>query len=459
MSPALEPSFAAIAAVMLALAALALVAAPQGARAGSDIAFDPPVPEEYSFTPPTDDGTATVDGKAYETVTAALEAADEGDTVRLSGRFDERVTVTTPGLTLTSAAGARAMIDGGENGDVLTVEAPDVTLRRIWVHNSGRETADNDAGVWIAGANATVLDSRLTAVTFGVWVDGVDDVLVKNNTVVGRESVTPLSYRGNGVQLWRTTDTLVEGNRITDVRDGIYYSWASEVTGRANTMWDLRYGVHYMYSDDCSLLNNTAFDNDVGYALMVSQDLHLEENVAVNNSGSSGHGILVKSIDDTVINDNALVRNGNGLFVFNSLNNTIAGNTVLENDIGVHLSAGSVRERVHANDFVNNRQPVHAVVGQQVDWNGTRGGNFWSGATTVDVDKDGVSEVRYKPAGLVEQLTAREPTARVFASSPAFSTIRLAESSLPVVEAPGVVDHHPLTRPGTRTWRRYYAGS
>ncbi len=59
-------------------------------------------------------------------------------------------------------------------------------------------------------------------------------------------------------------------------------------------MWELRYGVHYMYSDDCRLQNNTSFDNDVGYALMLSKHLDIEDNVAVNNSGQSGHGILVR---------------------------------------------------------------------------------------------------------------------------------------------------------------------
>ncbi len=463
MSPARERGFAALAVAAVVLSALTVVAAPAPAAAGSDLAFEPTVPSEYDFaTSPGDAdrpaGTATVDGESYDRVAAALAAADPGDTVRLAGRFDERVTVDTTGVTLTADPGSLAVIDGGGEDDVLTIEAADVTVERLWIRNGGWATEDNDAGVWVAGANATVVDSRITDMTFGVWVDGVDDVSVRNNTIVGRESVTPLSYRGNGVQLWRTSDSVVHDNRITDVRDGIYYSWASRVTARNNTMWDLRYGVHYMYSDHCRLENNTAFGNDVGYALMVSQHLEIRDNVAYRNNGSSGHGILVKSIDETVIAGNDVVGNGDGLYVFNSLENTIADNTVMENDLGVYLAAGSVREDVVSNDFVNNRQPVSAVVGEQVAWNGSSQGNYWSGATTVDVDRDGVSDVRYKPAGLVEQLVAQRPTAKVFASSPAFGTIRLAESSLPVVEAPGVVDHYPLNRPNATDWRDYYAG-
>jgi nitrous oxidase accessory protein len=221
-------------------------------------------------------------------------------------------------------------------------------------------------------------------------------------------------------------------------------------------MWDLRYGVHYMYSDDCRLANNTAFDNDVGYALMLSDDLAVVDNTAVNNSGSSGHGILVKSVDHTRIAGNDLVGNGQGIFVYNSLDNTIANNLVLENDVGVHLTAGSVRERGYGNSFVRNGEAMKAVVGAQVAWNDSERGNYWADARPVDVDHDGVSEVRFHATGAVEQLTRDQPATEVFASSPAFDTVRLASRSVPLVETPGVVDHHPVATPPHDDWRRYY---
>jgi nitrous oxidase accessory protein len=422
---------------------------------GDDLAFDQQVPDEYRFDPPTRDGVARVDGERFDTVGAALSAAERGDTVVLAGRFHEHVTVTTPNVTITSAPGQWGVLDGGGEGDVVTVDAPNVTLDRVWVRNNGYDAGTNDAGVWVNGSGARVVDSRVTDVTFGIWVNGVDGVLLRNNTIVGRESVRPLTRRGNGVQLWKTEDTLVAGNRITDVRDGIYYSWAKSVVARNNTMWQLRYGVHYMYSDDCRLVGNTAFDNDAGYALMVSQGLEIVDNVAVNNTGRSGHGILLKSVDRTTVRGNHVVGNDNGLYVYNSLDNRIVDNLVLDNDVGVHLTAGSVREEVHGNTFVANGEPVKAVLGQQVAWNDSSRGNYWAGARVADADGDGVSEVRYRPAGTVERLTQRNPLARTFAASPAFDAIRRAESTVPVVESPGVVDHHPLTDP-RHDWRRYY---
>jgi nitrous oxidase accessory protein len=450
-----ERAFALAAVFVVVASAAAVLADPSGAdRATTDLSFDAGVPTEYDFRLPdrSSDPTATVDGETFDSAQAAVEAADPGETVELSGRFREHVVVNASGVTLTSAPGELAVLDGGGEGDVLVLNGKNVTIRDLWVRNSGNATSDNDAGVWVNSTSARVVDSRVTAATFGIWVDGVDDVVLRNNTVVGRESVTPLSYRGNGIQLWKTDGTLVTDNRITDVRDGIYYSWASDVLGRNNTMWDLRYGVHYMYSDDCRLVGNTAFDNDAGYALMVSKRLELTNNTAFRNDGASGHGILLKSIERTTVRNNSLVGNGNGLYVYNSVENTIAGNLVLDNEKGVHLTAGSVRQRVYDNSFIANRQAVYAVIGDQVAWNGTDRGNYWSDARIVDVNHDGVSEIRHRPAGMAEQLVWRHPQAAVFANSPAFDAVRLAESTVPVIESPGVVDHHPLTNP-KHDWR------
>jgi nitrous oxidase accessory protein len=447
-------AFALVAVVALVGSVAAATAAP--ADEGPTAEFDPGVPDEYDFSPTSEPGVATVDGERFDSLAAALDATDPGETVVLRGRFDERVTVDTPGVTLRSAPGVLATIDGGGEGDVLTVDAPNVTVERVWVRDSGFAASTNDAGVWVNGTNATIRDARVTAVTFGIWVNGVDGAAIRNTTIVGRESVTPRSERGNGIQLWRLDGATVVGNRITDARDGIYYSWASNVVARGNTLWDLRYGVHYMYSDDNRLVNNTAFGNDVGYALMLSKRLEVRGNVAYDNTGESGHGILLKAIDDTTVANNELVGNDRGVYLYNSLDNRVTGNLLLENEVGVRVAAGSTRATVRNNSFIGNDRHVRAVVAGLLEWNGTERGNYWSGARTVDRDGDGVGELRYRPVGVVEGLIARNPAARVFLASPAFDAVRTAERSVPLVESTGIVDRRPLVEPTHEDWRRYY---
>lgn len=445
-----------VAAAVVVLSAVAVFAAPGVAANRSTTTIQSPVPHEYSFEAPTSSGVATVDGRQYTSVQAAVDAAAPGDVVRLRGRFDERVTVDVPNLTLTSAPRTIALIDGNGTGNVLAIESGGVTLRHVWVAHAGYDPASNDAAVWVNGTDATVTDSRVTNTTFGIWLNGVDDARVVNNTIVGRERVHPLSDRGNGVEIWKTTNSVIANNRITDVRDGLYYSWASNVTARHNVFWDLRYGVHYMYSDDCTLRNNLAFDNDVGYSLMVSKRLTIANNTAYNNTGRSGHGLLVKSVDDTAIVNNTLVGSGDGLYVYNSLDDTIERNLLLANDVGVNLQAGSDRERIVNNTIVGNGRPVLTYTNERLVWNGSRRGNYWSNARRADVDGDGISDVRYQPVGLVEHVTQTQPLARAFTDSPAFALVRLAESSVPLVDSPGVVDYHPLVDPPNPNWRRYY---
>ncbi|MCU4741051.1 nitrous oxide reductase family maturation protein NosD [Natronoglomus mannanivorans] len=443
---------AAVAVLVVSLAGVAVAMTEEN----DDEHWTPDVPDVDATEAPTEPGVATVDDREFDSVQHAIDAADPGDTVVLEGRFDERVVVDTPDVALVAAGPETALIDGGGEGTVLTLAAENVTVEDVWIRESGSDRGNEDAGVLVGGAGSTLSGLQLTDVTFGVWVDGVEDVTVEETTIAGREAVQTLAQRGNGIHLWEADGAVVRDNHITTARDGIYYSWSSNVVAENNTMWDLRYGVHYMYSNDNRLEGNVAFDNDVGFALMVSANLTIANNTAIGNDGTSGHGILVKDIDRSEVRDNTLVANGNGLYVYNAQDNRLADNLILENDVGIHITAGTQGETVVGNSFIENGQAALATTNAQVAWNDSERGNYWSDARTVDRDGDGTSEIRHQPAGSLEALIHAEPRAGVFAESPAFDTVRLAESSFPVVESPGAVDHRPLANPPHEDWRSYY---
>lgn len=423
-----------------------------------DAVWSPPEPDVYAPDVPNEDGIATVDGESFDSLQAAVDAAEPGDTIRMQGTFEEHVTVDTPEVELRTmeSTDGLASIDGGGVGSVLTIDAADVTVRDLWIANSGLDRSDDDAGIVVNGTATTLDEVQITDSLFGVWIKGANDVTVRNSTIVGPDHID-LQERGNGIHLWEADGAHLAGNDITQVRDGIYYQWSSDVLAEDNRLWDLRYGVHYMYSDDNTLAGNLAFDNDVGFALMVSENLTIEENIAIDNRGSSSHGILVKDIDDSQIRNNELVNNGQGLFVYNAHDNDFEENLILENDIGIQFTAGSSGERVIGNSFINNERDVlSTAVSAQSAWNDSTMGNYWSDARTIDLDADGTSDVRYQPTGIVEQLVHERPETAVFAESPAFDAVRLAESSFPVIETPGIVDHRPLAEPPHDHWRIYY---
>jgi len=397
-----------------------------------------------------DGGAATVDAETYDDLATAVDAAGPGDTIELSGVFEpaETVVVDDPELTIRAESTHGALIDGGGEDTTIDVRAPDATVEGLWIDDTGEDLESQDAAVYVAenATGATLADLYLTDAAFGVWVNGADRVTIADSRIEGTRAPR-FANRGNGINLWETNGTEVRDTEITDVRDGIYYSWASNVEATGNTMWDLRYGVHYMYSDDNRLADNVAFENDVGYALMVSEDIELVNNTAVANRGKSGHGVLLKEIDRSVIRDNRLVANGNGAFLYNAQHNEVRGNLLYANGVGIHHSAGTEGTLVAGNSFVNNDEPVLTTTRDLVAWNGTDRGNYWSDARVADTDGDGISDARHRPAGAAERLVQEHPAAAVFADSPAFDAIRLVESRFPAVESAGIIDHRPLATP------------
>lgn len=404
-------------------------------------------------TEPDHEGTATVSGTSFASAQAAIDAAETGDTVVLDGRFDERVNASVDGLRLIASEDG-AVIDGGDEGRVLTVSGENVTVSDIWIRGSGSDLSNEDAGVFVDGADARIETVRITDTAYGIWVDGVDDVMIEDVRIDGREDVYPVTERGNGIHLYETRGTVVRDSEITNSRDGIYFSWSTDVLAENNTLRQTRYGVHYMYSDNNHLVDNIAVDNGVGYALMVSDELTVRNNTALRSDDTSGHGILARDIEDSTITGNHLVANHDGMYMHNAQNNRVVDNLLYRNAVGIHSSADSESEVVAENSFVRNDRAARTPRNTLVAWNGTDRGNYWSGAQSVDRSGDGVSEIRHRPVGLVENLVAEHPQAAVFVNSPAFEAVRLAESSFPVIEASGIIDARPLSEPN-HDWRAY----
>ncbi|TKX75225.1 nitrous oxide reductase family maturation protein NosD [Halorubrum sp. GN11_10-6_MGM] len=430
------------------------------ATGGAPAASGVDIPTDFAatgVTAPERDGTATVDGESFASAQAAVDAAEPGGTVVLDGRFDERVNASVDGLRLVAGEDG-AVIDGGGEGRVLTISGENVTVSGVWVRGSGSDLGAEDAGVFVDGAGARIETVRITDTAYGIWVDGVDDAAIADVRIDGREDVYPRTDRGNGIHLFETSGTVVRDSEIANTRDGIYFSWATDVLAENNTIRNARYGVHYMYSDDNRLVDNVAADNGVGYALMVSEGLTVRNNTALRNGGTSGHGILAKDIEESTIAGNHLVANRNGLYLYNAQGNRLVDNLIYRNGIGVHSAAESNNAAVAGNSFVRNGRAAKTARNSLVAWNGSDRGNYWSGARVADRDGDGVSEIRHRPIGIVENLVAEHPQAAAFANSPAFEAVRLAESSFPVVETPGVVDRRPLVEPN-HDWRAYEAAA
>lgn len=385
-----------------------------------------------------------------ESVAAAVQAARAGDTVRIErGHYTEHVVIDKP-LHLLGIG--RPTLSGGHQGDVIRVRAPDVVIEGLIVRDSGSDLTAQNAGIYVEPGSERVAVRRNVLVynLFGVWLERLKDPEVSDNLIVGLRDF-PSAQRGNGIQLYNTTGARILRNRISFGRDGIYVDVSHHAVFRGNVMHHLRYGTHYMNSHDNLWEDNESYLNRGGLALM-----EVRRQVVRNNRawGNSDHGIMLRTIVDSQIENNVVAGNDRGFFIYDAVFNTIKGNRVIGNRVGAHVSAGSNQNEVDGNDFIQNREQVRYVATRDEPWGGKQG-NFWSNYAGWDGDGDGVGDVPYEANDVVDRLTWQHPLVKLLLNSPAVHSLRLIARQFPLLRSPSIVDKRPRMQPLAPDWRKW----
>ena len=391
-----------------------------------------------------------------QSIAMAITRARAGDVVRVErGHYQERLLIDKP-LTLSGVD--RPTISGGKKGDTIRVTAEDVVIDGLIVRDSGDSLLDQNAGIYIRpGAHrAIVRNCDLTYNLFGIYIETVKNVEVRNNVITGKRDY-PSPRRGNGIQLYNTEGAKIIGNNISFVRDGIYVDVSHHAVFRNNRIHNVRYGTHYMNSHNNVWEGNDSYHNRGGLALMMTRNQVVRNNRAW---GNSDHGIMLRTIQDSVIEGNIVAGNDRGFFIYDAEYNTLHNNLVVDNIVGIHLAAGSYRNKVEGNDFVSNHTQIKYVATRDVVW-GAGEGNYWSNYVGWDRNGDGIGDVPYEANDLVDRLTWRHPMMKLLLASPAVQTLRLVSQQFPLLRAPSVVDPKPRMQPHHPDWSpwlgRYYS--
>jgi nitrous oxidase accessory protein len=379
------------------------------------------------------------------TIAEAIAKAHPGDTVRLSaGVFAGPVIIDRPGVTVSGKTDA--VIDGGGSGHVIVVSAPDVTVRRLTIRNSGRLLESQDSGIFVGkqGDRAVIADNRIENSLIGVYLWGPEDARVSNNRIDGIRDMR-VNERGNGVQLWNTPGSIIEGNDVRWGRDGIFVTTSRNNIFRDNRFRETRFAIHYMYTNDSVLSGNVSEGNHVGYALMFSKRLKVAGNISRNDRD---HGFLLNYTNRSDISGNRVV---NGLtkcvFIYNSNKNVFRDNRFEGCGIGIHFTAGSERNTLTGNAFIGNKTQVKYVGTRWLDWTADGRGNYWSDNPAFDLDGDGIADSPYRPNDLIDQVVWAHPMAKMLLNAPGIQIVRWAQSRFPALHPGGVTDSAPLMLP------------
>lgn len=374
----------------------------------------------------------------------ALAGAQPGDALILApGRYDGPVVIAKP---LTLDGRGQAALDGGGDGSVVTVTAPDVTVTGLEISGSGSSHDAIDSGVKLTrqATGARIVGNRIQGNLYGVDIHGARDSVVQDNTIIGRRDHR-MNDRGNGVYVWNAPGARVEGNRVRYGRDGIFSNASRDNVFRGNLFRDLRFAVHYMYTNHSEVSDNVSIGNHLGYALMFSNRITVRNNLSL---GDRGHGLMLNYANNADVVGN-LVRGGaeKCTFIYNAHKNLIANNRFEGCDIGVHFTAGSERNAITGNAFIGNRTQVKYVGTRHVEWSLEGRGNFWSDHPSFDLDGNGIADSPFRPNDLMDHILWSQPAARMLTGSPVVQLIRWSQSSFPATLPGGVIDSHPLVQP------------
>ena len=393
---------------------------------------------------------ATLHVRAGDDLTAVVRKAKAGDVLEIArGTYRANLVIDKP---LTLRGMDRPTISGGNQGDTIRVTAPDVVIEGLIVRDSGDDLKDQNAGIYLyPGAHrAVVRRCDLTYNLFGLWIEKANDVLIEHNVITGkREYSSP--QRGNGVQLYNTKGAKILNNNISFVRDALYVDVSHHALFKGNRLHHSRYGTHYMNSYYNLWEDNDTYYNRGGLALMEVREQTVRNNRAW---GNSDHGIMLRTLQDSVIEGNVVAGNSRGFFIYDVEYIKLNNNLVVDNTVGVHLAAGSKNNEVEGNDFISNREQVRYVGARDERW-GAKSGNHWSNYLGWDRDGDGVGDVPYEANDMVDRLTWRHPSVKLLLASPAVQALRLVGRQFPVLRVPSVVDPKPRMQPSNQQWSEW----
>jgi nitrous oxidase accessory protein len=283
----------------------------------------------------------------YASLQTAIDNAAQGGVLNVSsGLYYEHLTLNKS-LTLNGENKYNTVVDGGNNGTVVDIDADNVSIVGLTLQGSGCGCADY-AGVYIRAyrQNVNLANNRMIQDGFGIKL-----VLAENITIAQNE----IAHDTTAIEILLSSNNTIIENDITDNENGIELIPSS---------------------------GNIITGNDIANNMI--------------------HNIMLHSSSQNTVSQNKLTYSLYGIKLYSSSNNnTFDGNTVANNliAVGIQNSSGNT---IYENNFVRNTQQVqfnesgpNIFNDNQWDDGNLSGGNYWSNYAGADSDHDGIGDSAY----------------------------------------------------------------
>ncbi len=372
----------------------------------------------------------------------AIELAKDKDTILLqAGTYREGSITLTKSLTIIGQN--NPVLDGESKYEILLISGKDILIRGIQFRNAGYSALNDFASVKLVDCSRVVIENNsIFNSYFAIHISNTSYAVVRNNIISGSPKSEQLT--GNGIHLWKSNNALVENNRVTGHRDGIYFEFVTFSNIRNNlSEKNIRYGLHFMFSNDDTYTNNIFRNNGAGVAVMYSKKVKMEGNHFEQNWGPSAYGILLKDISDSHILHNSFLKNTVGIHLEGTSRIDIQRNIFRENGWAIKVQASCENNDFHHNNFTGNSFDV-----------GTNGSislnnfynNYWDKYEGYDINKDGIGDVAHHPVSLYSMIVEQNPYTLMLFRSFTVQLLDKAEKAIPSLTPENLTDQKPLMK-------------
>jgi len=289
----------------------------------------------------------------------------------------------------------QAAIDGASPGDIIHVkngvyyENVNVDKRLTLLGENPRYTIINGSGLELGGPLVHIGSNNVSFVGFGVThsVGGNMGIEVDDSQYCEVfENI--VSFTGSG---------------------GIAFNGGSHNSAHANTVHNCSTngGIEAVLSNHNSIIYNVIYFNPGGIVLNNASFNFIAHNtIESNNKGinlywtskgneihenlikrNAAEGIIISNHSNgTTISRNRIVESYYGVRIGYSFHQTVVGNYIMANEVGIRLEGSSVNNHMAHNSFINNTVQASPGLAENSWDNGyPSGGNYWSDFNLTDM--------------------------------------------------------------------------
>lgn len=391
--------------------------------------------------------TVTVgSGKQHAKLTPAIAAANNGDTILVSGGvYNEGNIVVNKSVVLLGEG--MPTLDGDRKFEVLTITVSHVTVKGFRIQHSGFASLEDPGGIKVKDANyVTIADNLLYDNFFGIYIQYGKHCIIRNNKMLAFGKAE--QEIGNGIHCWKSDSLQIINNSISGHRDGIYFEFVEHsVIWRNIAANNIRYGLHFMFSSNDSYFTNVFRNNGAGVAVMYAKNVAMMNNKFEQNWGDAAYGLLLKEISDSYIGGNHFLKNTSGIFMDGTSRIKVENNNFIANGWAMQLQANCMDNSIIGNNFLSNTFDI-----------GTNGSvvlnyfaiNYWDKYDGYDLNKDGVGDIPYRPLSLFGVIVERNPAAMLLYRSFLVSLLDRSEKIFPTLTPDNFIDNTPRMK----AWKR-----